>query len=133
VGRSTRSLARYVDSGWIRSTATSTSASTSADGSLRFFARCPPKSPREWFASRSPVAAIGIPSAGALGTTLDAAYFAVGVDARLRVRLGRTPWPLVGLELGAALAGIDARADARRVTAQLGARVALLLGLAWAL
>ena len=79
------------------------------------------------------VAAIGIPSAGAIGTTLDAAYFAVGVDARLRVRLGRTPWLLVGVELGAALAGIDARADARRVTAQLSARVALLLGLAWAL
>ena len=79
------------------------------------------------------VAAIGIPSAGAIGTTLDAAYFAVGVDARLRVRLARSPWLLVGLELGAALAGIDARADARRVTAQLGARVALLLGLAWSL
>lgn len=77
------------------------------------------------------VYARGIPHGSAIGATLDAAYFALSAEARFRVRLGRAPWLLLGMELGAALAGIDARADDRRVTAQLGVRIALLLGVSW--
>lgn len=76
------------------------------------------------------VHAEGLPRGGASGGGLDAAHVALGLEARARIGLGGGVWLLAGAELGAALAGVDAMADDRRVTAQLGPRLALLAGLA---
>lgn len=71
----------------------------------------------------------GIPRApGVRGGALDAVHLALGADLRVRVRLDAALWLVAGAELGASIAGIDARADERRVTAQIGPRLALLLG-----
>lgn len=76
----------------------------------------------------------GVPrGAGVRGAALDAVHAAVGADLRVRARLDGALWLLFGAELGASIAGLDARADDRRVTAQLGPRMALVVGAAWAL
>ncbi len=74
----------------------------------------------------------GSPSAeGVVGGTLDAPQLTVVLDARFRFQVGRT-WILVAPEVGASILGVDARADERRVTGQIGPRVGLLVGLSWA-
>lgn len=78
------------------------------------------------------IRAQGLPRVGASGAALDAAHLALGLEARARVRLGGVTWLLFGGELGAAVLGVDARADDRRVTAQVGPRLGLFAGLAFA-
>lgn len=76
----------------------------------------------------------GIPrTIGVVGGALDAAHVALGADLRARVRLDGAWWLMAGAELGASVAGLDARADDRRVTAQIGPRVGLVLGASWIL
>ena len=74
----------------------------------------------------------GIPASdGVRGASLDAAHVAIGADLRARARLDSRFWILAGAEIGYSLVGIDARSDTRRVTAQIGPRMALSLGLSW--
>lgn len=66
-------------------------------------------------------------------TEADALHLAVVADARLRWRLGADAWFLVTPEVGAALVGIEILSrGTRRITAQLGPRVGLGLGLSFA-
>ncbi|HJL20482.1 MAG TPA: hypothetical protein RMH99_32745 [Sandaracinaceae bacterium LLY-WYZ-13_1] len=66
---------------------------------------------------------------GIEGAGLHAAHVAVGLDARAHVRLASRLTLVVGIDLAYALVGIDARADERRVTAQAGPRLGLIIGL----
>jgi hypothetical protein len=79
------------------------------------------------------VRAQGISAPGVRGLSLDALSTTIGLDARLRAHLIDIVWLLIGADLGAQLTGIDARAEDRRVVAQLGPRIALTIGLSFPL
>lgn len=71
------------------------------------------------------------PESGVRIDSLDAFALALGIDLRARFALGSLVHLLAGAEIGAAVAGIDARADGRRVTAELGPRFALSAGVSF--
>lgn len=76
--------------------------------------------------------ATGVPNAPFVEATyLDAMHVAVVFDARLRLRVGPNLFFLMTPEVGAALVGIDVRADGHRITAQLGPRLGLSIGLSF--
>jgi hypothetical protein len=76
----------------------------------------------------------GVPAGAVVaGRALDGLGTIIGIDARVRARVAADTFFLVGVDLGAGVAGIDARTDDRRLAVSLGPRVSVAIGLSWAL